>query len=240
MKIIEHNGTFFPEGTKTPHQNLLAGSEIYKKYIKDMIQTLADFHEFAEQNNILYSLSGGSLMGYYWNKDIMPWDDDIDVMVGEDDYFWLKKRLWDNGQPMEIPKFNTGWNSRFWRKITVCGKNYEFSTNHLNEGLSQNHLFKIIPISDFKKNRAGGLDVGLCGRLKNGKHKEYWTPGRTCCGPTNNFDKKLCPIVSFAGVTTRAIKRSFAQPYLDEIYGKSWVIPSHPKIKHLYNLKDYR
>ena len=85
----------------------------------------------------------------------------------------------------------------------------------------------------------GGLDVGLCKRLKDGKHKEFWTRNRSCCGPTDNFNEELCPLVSFAGITTRAIVRNIVEPHLNEIYGKNWVIPSHPTIKHLYNAEDY-
>ena len=33
----------------------------------------------------------GSLLGWYWNRHIMPWDDDIDVMVSEKSMFHLAK-----------------------------------------------------------------------------------------------------------------------------------------------------
>ena len=91
MNIISHKGVFFPDNIKTPHQEFKVGSDIHKKFMRETLQTLVDFHEFAENNNILYSISGGSLMGYFWNKDIMPWDDDIDIMLGEKDYFWVKE-----------------------------------------------------------------------------------------------------------------------------------------------------
>lgn len=244
MKIIEQNGVFFPDDVKTDHQKFIIGSEIHKKYMKQILQTLAGFHEFAENNNIIYSLVAGSLMGYFWNKDIMPWDDDIDIMLGEKDYFLVKEKLWEAGSHMDMPKFNWGWKSKLWRKTSICGKDYVFSPNNISykkpTKKEERHLLKIIPINNLERNCAGGLDIALCKRLKNGKYREFWIPGRTCCGPTDNFNKDLCPLVSFAGITTRAIVKSFATPYLDKVYGKNWAIPSHPRIKRFYNAEDYR
>lgn len=47
---------------------------------------LAYIDKTARENNIEYSLGGGSLLGAMRHKGFIPWDDDIDLMVKRDDY----------------------------------------------------------------------------------------------------------------------------------------------------------
>ena len=39
------------------------------------------FAEIAQNQNLTYFLYGGSLIGAYRNKTILPWDDDLDLIM---------------------------------------------------------------------------------------------------------------------------------------------------------------
>lgn len=50
------------------------------------LDVLQEFHDFCVNNNIHYSLSGGSLIGAIRHNGFIPWDDDIDVQMPRPDY----------------------------------------------------------------------------------------------------------------------------------------------------------
>lgn len=53
---------------------------------KIQLNILDKIHEFCKENNIRYSLGGGTLLGAIRHKGYIPWDDDIDIMLPRPDY----------------------------------------------------------------------------------------------------------------------------------------------------------
>ena len=59
----------------------------YLKPVQDRLKTLLDdLVLYTKKANVTYVLAFGSLLGACRHKDIIPWDDDIDVVMKRDDY----------------------------------------------------------------------------------------------------------------------------------------------------------
>lgn len=56
-----------------------------------LLSMLWDFIEVCENNDIRYSLSGGSVLGSIRHKGFIPWDDDIDINMPRESFDRLKK-----------------------------------------------------------------------------------------------------------------------------------------------------
>lgn len=51
-----------------------------------LVLLLQKFNSICEENNLTYSLAYGTLIGAIRHKGFIPWDDDIDVIMPQDDY----------------------------------------------------------------------------------------------------------------------------------------------------------
>jgi lipopolysaccharide cholinephosphotransferase len=96
-----------------------------------LIEILDEFVRICKENNLIYFLWAGTLLGAVRHKGFIPWDDDIDVAMPRKDYEKFMKICQNNisSKYLIVPhKFphNTGFRyrsySKFCRKGTVFGQ----------------------------------------------------------------------------------------------------------------------
>ena len=83
------NQKFFNESIFSAHLDVRYGKQnINAEEIHLTLRYLLKvFSEYCKRQNIKMVIMHGSLIGYYFNKKILPWDDDIDlIIIGEDTY----------------------------------------------------------------------------------------------------------------------------------------------------------
>lgn len=59
----------------------------------ELLLLLKYFNEFCTENNIKYSLHGGTLLGAVREKGFIPWDDDVDITLTRSEYKKLRSLM---------------------------------------------------------------------------------------------------------------------------------------------------
>jgi phosphorylcholine metabolism protein LicD len=80
--MLKSNEKFFTEATFSQHLDSRYG--VRNLRLEDIHSTLKYllkvFSEYCKENDIKPVIMHGTLIGYYFNKKILPWDDDIDII----------------------------------------------------------------------------------------------------------------------------------------------------------------
>ena len=129
-------------------------SKEFQDYRKILIKTLRFFDSFCKENDIQYVAGYGTALGAIRHKGIIPWDDDIDVLMTGDNYIkflTLKYKLEGSGyeilQPGD-PGLSVNF-AKFCDSNTTCweNKNIEIITGVFID------IFPVFPCK--KEERAG-------------------------------------------------------------------------------------
>lgn len=86
-----------------------------------LLKILFIFNNFCKEKKIVYSLGFGSMLGAIRDKGIIPWDDDIDILVDRENYLKLETSLEksnelvldkDNSKTLWVPRLRYKDNAR--------------------------------------------------------------------------------------------------------------------------------
>lgn len=106
-------------------------------YKKILIKILKYIHNICIENDIKYSLSGGSLIGAVRNNGIIPWDDDIDMILSPNDYRKLLRILSKKNKHFKLlnPYTNDKYCYPFAKLIDTSTILYEEGMNNIDYGV---------------------------------------------------------------------------------------------------------
>lgn len=93
------NPKFFKENIYNKHLDIRFSQKCNinkEETLLTLQKLLIFFTDYCKKNNIKPIIMHGSLIGYYFNKKILPWDDDIDIIITGDCIFNMKNEETDD------------------------------------------------------------------------------------------------------------------------------------------------
>ena len=210
------NNLLYPSNLKTDHGLEIGGT----KHIETLIEylfLLHIFHRYSKQKNFYYSLIAGGLLGHHTVGSIMPWDDDIDIVVPFSQFKHVKylwnhtndraKKIWDNNWSYKNIKINV------YNLIILRLKNKDFFKLKFNcDSILEKHKFQ----SDI-----GGLDIISPNCFRQTLSKDLKT--------VILDDKENYHTAFFCNTETSLLKKDISELMLDQAYPK-WKEMKHPRL----------
>lgn len=207
-------GIKIPRYVKSDHQKL--DLESMKEYMKGELYVMDRFHNYCMKNRIRYTLVAGSLMSCVKLGTYFPWDDDIDLVVRESDWYKIVS-LWQKGTN-ERRVHDKRWIAR---DILIGSENFVMLMNRENSGWVK--LLK--EVNPFLRD-IGGIDIGYSFE-KDGKMYESMNCEKEAPG---DRDLSRVRLLEFSTIFVMAVSENEANQYLDKVYS-GWDIHEHPDYK---------
>jgi phosphorylcholine metabolism protein LicD len=89
---------WYKQVTQIQHTKLPLTPTNISKIRKDLTKLLSAWIDLADKHQIRWQITDGTLLGSFRDGENMPWDDDIDLRVHQDDWGKVEK-IYDNGYP---------------------------------------------------------------------------------------------------------------------------------------------
>ncbi len=130
-----------------------------KQLFKTLTDILAHFIEFCETYGLTYFVIAGTLLGTIRHKGIIPWDDDIDVLMMRDDYDKMLEIIRKGNNNTQYQFVNPETDPYFPKAFT------RFSNN----------CTTMIPLKDamYKYNHGCFIDIFPVDRIPDNKQKRF-------------------------------------------------------------------
>jgi hypothetical protein len=84
---------FFQHVPRLPHTDLAMGTPKAEAVMQDVATLFRAWCAFAEANSVRYVVTSGTLLGAARDGSLLPWDDDVDVLVHPDDFGRVQRLL---------------------------------------------------------------------------------------------------------------------------------------------------
>lgn len=115
------------------------------------LNILIKVDQFCRENNLRYSLGGGTLLGAVRHKGFIPWDDDIDIMMPRPDYDKFVRSFNGYDEDLTCEAYELNKKHRY-----ICGKVYNNKTVQEEPNAIKNIgiFIDIFPIDGFPSNES--------------------------------------------------------------------------------------
>ena len=229
----ELEGIEFPNNIRSEHQKLDIFSETYMNYMTEEFYLAHLWHEFAEENDILYSICHGNLLGYYRNNDHILWDDDFDIIMREKD-FNIVEEIWNNSEKKYKYPIQ-GWDIYCWQYINIKIKNVDLILIKFSNEYGK-YPYDWGPWYKFKLNNRisiynvdiGGIDIFMCTKI-NGEYRATLEASKDCFDfPKNDSLISDFPIKEYGPIKLKIVKKTIGIRCLNGRYTNNWTIKKHP------------
>lgn len=124
------------------------------------LNILKDVVALFDQNNIIYLLAYGTMLGTVRHKGFIPWDDDIDIFVPRDDYERLKKILQKSGTGVERLSYGIPGDKGYpYPYIKITDISTHVSDENILENFKLHVWIDIFPLDHVPNERSSALKI---------------------------------------------------------------------------------
>lgn len=212
-----------------------------KKIWAILLDLYKEFAMVCEKNNLEYFATAGTILGAIRHKGMIPWDDDIDVVVPRKDYEKLKKLASEFKEPYFLQNSDTDPEYGF-SYMRLCNSNTTIVTKPLQYA-DYNHgiyidIFPLDKVSDedieIRRNQIYELIM---------KNTAYMRLNNPCKSEADierinkYYDPNMKPVDVFREIERIASQREDddSAPYLTILVSTIYAIPKTKRPKEIYN-----
>tara|TARA_Y100000389_G_scaffold204573_1_gene258064 strand:+ start:10452 stop:11195 length:744 start_codon:yes stop_codon:yes gene_type:complete len=215
--VVLSNNLLYPANIRTDHLKMEVGCSKHIEVMTELFFLLDIFHNYSKQKQFFYSITAGSLLGYYKIGSVLPWDDDIDIVVPFSQFRHVED-LWKD-TPNKAKKI---WDKN-WTYKNIKINEYDIILLKLNNA----NFFKLKLNSNsiVKRNQyqsdIGGLDILSPDEFRQTLSTNLKT---TILDTKENYYTGL-----FCNVETSLLKQNTAELQLNQMYPR-WKEMKHPNL----------
>jgi len=166
------------------------------------LDILQKIDQFCRDNELQYSLSGGTLIGAVRHQGYIPWDDDIDIMMPRNDYEKFWKKFQNKYNHLKVQNYITDKHFSLWHTKVYDNRTYLVSPWEIDgvfvdvfavDGIPSTKVEQKKYFQQLYKYKSW---VGRCTKLPSNVFKEY-TDARAR-QIRNEFKILTCPFKKLA------------------------------------------
>ena len=212
------DGIEYPKNIKTHHQEFELFSDNHINYMTKLFNLFEVFHNWLEDNNVLYTLYAGNLLGYHRQNNHILWDDDFDVLLINNKSIEFINNIWNNSTEIAKPIWDHNW---MYKTIIINEKKYVLLKMNFIKNWFKLQNYDVI---DKNNKDLGGIDISYLINEKDAWNRDLSNISTSLLNTNNYSNVKYGPIIA------KVLNKELSSKYLIYIYGFKYINKKHPKL----------